>query len=225
MGLFHEGIPLPAAIAGWLVMLPVLWDAARRARRSPFPSGSVELAWWSGSACIALLWLLAIRVGPGPAFGMLGVAIYALVFGRARAVLGITLALAAHLACTGGSWTGFGIDVLLIAVLPAALASRCQRWIERALPPNLFVFIIGNGMFTSFLVTATTAAALFLASGILGTWPASLDVRQYFVPMLLLAWSEAIVSGMLLSALVIFAPEVVLTYDVDRYLPRRSRLR
>ena len=36
----------------------------------------------------------------------------------------------------------------------------------------------------------------------------------------LLAWSEAIVSGMLFSALVIFLPSIVLTYRRDLYLPR-----
>ncbi len=42
---------------------------------------------------------------------------------------------------------------------------------------------------------------------------------------LLLAWGEALLSGMIFSALVIFLPQVVLTYREDSYLPpRRSRL-
>jgi uncharacterized membrane protein len=44
----------------------------------------------------------------------------------------------------------------------------------------------------------------------------------YVGATLLLAWSEAIVSGMLLSALVVFRPDVVLTYREELYARRRT---
>jgi uncharacterized membrane protein len=36
-----------------------------------------------------------------------------------------------------------------------------------------------------------------------------------------MAWSEALLSGMLLSALVIYRPHLVMTYRQDLYLPPR----
>jgi uncharacterized membrane protein len=35
-----------------------------------------------------------------------------------------------------------------------------------------------------------------------------------------MAWSEALVSGMLLTSLVVFLPEVVLTFRAERYARR-----
>jgi uncharacterized membrane protein len=46
------------------------------------------------------------------------------------------------------------------------------------------------------------------------------DVLGY---ALLLAWGEALASGMVFSALVIYRPNLVLTYRQDLYLPPRGR--
>ena len=54
-----------------------------------------------------------------------------------------------------------------------------------------------------------------------GSLPSALDP---FVYALLLAWGEALASGMLFSALVIFSPHLVLTYRQDLYLPPRHAL-
>lgn len=222
MNLLHHAVSAQLALLGWAILLPSVWLSWRQVRTRFFRSGLVEHAWWGGAMCLAVLWLMVIKVGNGPAFGMLGVALYALVFGRSRAMLGLTLAVIVHTALRHGAWGNVGLNGLLFAVVPSLLAAACQRWIEHHLPKHLFVFIFGNGMFVSLVVTSVTATLLFLVSTATDPSWSRIDVGQYLGPLLLLAWSEAIVSGMLLSALVIFAPEVVLTYSQDRYLPRKS---
>jgi uncharacterized membrane protein len=152
---------------------------------------------------------------------MLGAGLYVLVFGRARGLLGLALALLLHTACTHGAWANLGLNGVLFAVVPALVASSCQRAIERWLPRNLFVFIIGNGMFTCLGSAALTGLLMLLAAAATDPNWAQIRLAQYLGPLLLLAWSEAIVSGMFFSALVVFRPELVLTYEQDRYLPRR----
>ena len=49
-------------------------------------------------------------------------------------------------------------------------------------------------------------------------------VGDHVAYSLLLAWGEALMSGMLFSALVVFTPQLVLTYRQDLYLPRRRAL-
>ena len=48
-------------------------------------------------------------------------------------------------------------------------------------------------------------------------------LADYIGYSLLLAWGEALLSGMVFSALVIFTPRLVLTYREDTYLPLRGR--
>jgi uncharacterized membrane protein len=119
---------------------------------------------------------------------------------------------------TAGAWINFGINGLLLAVLPALTAGALQRLIERRLPKNVFVFIIGNGMFVTLAATALTSLVMLLAC--LPAAPAAAGkLSEYASYSLLLAWGEALVSGMIFSALVIFWPAVVMTYREDSYLP------
>lgn len=220
MNLLHQAAPLWLVLAGWGGWLPIVWLAWRRARQGFVPRGIAEHAWLGGAVVISLLWLCAIHVANGPAFGMLGSALYAVVFGRERAILGLALASVLHCACTHGAWANLGLDGLLLAALPATVAGALQPLIARRLPRNLFVFLIGNGMFSCLLATAAAQTALLAVSYLVAPAGARSGFGQSIGPMLLLSWSEAIVSGMLFSALVIFEPEVVLTYDPERYLTR-----
>ncbi len=86
-----------------------------------------------------------------------------------------------------------------------------------------FVFIIGNGMFVTSIVTACTSGLILLLST-LALASAPRLVADHIAYSLLLAWGEALISGMLFSALVVFTPQVVLTYRQDLYLPRRRAL-
>ncbi|MCX7901410.1 MAG: hypothetical protein N2483_03800, partial [Burkholderiaceae bacterium] len=113
------------------------------------------------------------------------------------------------------SMLGAPLAALLLGRDRALLA--LQRQIERRLPPNLFVFIIGNGL----AATLATLACMTLALrglAALTIAPALQDDTLAYA--LLLSWAEALVSGMIFSSLVIFIPDVVVTYRQDVYLPR-----
>jgi uncharacterized membrane protein len=223
MNLLHTPVVLEAALLGWLLLAPAaLWSLlAVRTRFLPEPGQ--QHAWLAGAVSIAFLWSLQVEAGDGLHLGMLGSALYALVFGRARAILGLLLALALFTWLDHGAWPNFGVNGLLLAVLPALLATALQNLIERRLPHNLFVFIIGNGMFVTLAVTAATGV-LLLALSLATVAPAAAShFADYAGSSLLLAWGEALLSGMLFSALVIFRPQLVLTYREDTYLPPRGR--
>lgn len=217
MNLLHIDVPAWLALVGWALLAPALWLAWRACREGFLELGLAEDAWLGGAVCVALLWTLEIKVGGGPRFGMLGSALYVLVFGPARGLLGLVLALLLHTSLDHGSWRNVGVNGLLLAVLPALIAGTLQRQLEARLPRNPFVFMIGNGMFTTLAATAATSLALIGAALLSGAAPPVADLDTYVGAALLLAWSEAIVSGMLLSALVVFLPSLVRTYRPELY--------
>jgi uncharacterized membrane protein len=220
MNLLYEDAPLPLALLGWVVVLPWFAVSLLAVRAKFLPSTVSEHAWLGGIVAVALLWTLHVRLPVGLDFGLLGSALFALVFGRARAILGLLAALALHTALADGSWLNFGVNGALLAVVPAWTAGALQRLIERHLPKNIFVFILGNGLFVSLLVTALTSALLLAAEAAVGT-AEPLPVREHLAYSLLLAWGEALISGMIFSSLVVFLPQAVLTYRQDAYLPPR----
>lgn len=223
MNLLTATVAPELALLGWLILLPsvaaVLWSL----RRGFLPDGTQQHLWLAGIVCLSCLWTLQVRTGDGLHFGMLGAALYALIFGPARAIVGLLAALLLYLALNGGAWVNFGVDGVLLALLPGVLAGLLQQAIGRWLPKNVFVFIIGNGLFVTLAVTAATSLLLLLMSLTAAPPAAMLRLPDYVGVSLLMAWGEAVVSGMLFSSLVIFLPRAVLTYSEDQYLPRRKR--
>ena len=220
MNLLYDNAPFTLVILGWVVVLPWIALALLGVRRQFLPSGVAEHAWLAAIVATAFLWILHVRSPVGLDFGLLGGALFTLVFGRARAILGLLAALALHTMLTGGSWLNFGINGTLLAVVPACAASLLQGLIERWLPRNIFVFIFGNGLFVTLVVTAL-ASALLLAAEAAAAHTALRQLHEHLAYSLLLAWGEALVSGMIFSALVVFLPQTVLTYRQDAYLPPR----
>jgi uncharacterized membrane protein len=220
MNLLYDNAPFALVIIGWVVLLPWVALSLLAVRGRFLPSSIAEHAWLAAIVATAFLWALHVRSPVGLDFGLLGGALFALLFGRARAILGLLLALALHTLMTGGSWLNFGINGTLLAVVPACTASLLQRLIERWLPKNIFVFIFGNGLFVTLVVTAL-ASVLLIAAAAAGGAIQSLQLNEHLAYSLLLAWGEALVSGMIFSALVVFLPQAVLTYRQDTYLPPR----
>jgi uncharacterized membrane protein len=220
MNLLYDNAPLALVMLGWVVVIPCLALSLLAVRKRFLPSPLAEHAWLAAIAVTALVWALHVRSPVGLDFGLLGSALFTLVFGRARAILGLLAALALHTLMTAGSWVNFGINGTLLAVVPACAASLLQRQIERRLPRNIFVFIVGNGLFVTLAVTAL-ASALLLAASAAGEHAAARQWSEHLAYSLLLAWGEALVSGMIFSALVVFLPQTVLTYRQDAYLPPR----
>ncbi|GAB4473061.1 MAG: hypothetical protein OHK0044_17070 [Burkholderiaceae bacterium] len=217
--------PVESGLA-WLAAVlfaPIALWALVDVRGRFLPDGAAQHAWLAAIVCVALLWSLPVGSTQGVRFGLLGVALFALLFGRARAILGLVAALALHAAFTGGAWRNFGLNGLLFAAFPAWMATALQRRIEALLPKNLFVFIIGNGLFVVLATTAATSVAQLLVAAAVAPSSAAAQLGDAIGYALLLAWGEALASGMIFSALVIFRPNVVLTYRRDLYLPPRGR--
>jgi uncharacterized membrane protein len=223
MMLLYEPAPLAFALIGWLALAPALGLSLCGLRRNFLPTPASQHGWLAAIVTTALVWALHVRSPVGLDFGLLGSALFALTFGRDRAVVGLVLALLLHTALTSGSWLNVGLNGVLLAVLPAWLASAMQRAIERWLPRNIFVFIIGNGLFVTLFATALASVVMLGASAI-GMPSAVRAMGDHLLYSLLLAWGEALLSGMLFSALVVFLPQVVLTYRQDLYLPPRRSL-
>jgi uncharacterized membrane protein len=222
MSLLHDATSIGLATAGWILLLPALAAALACVRRGFLPRGAAEHAWLGGAVLVAVLWTVQIRAGGAPAFGMLGAALYALVFGWARGLLGLAAALVLNTALNDGSWINLGLNGVLLAVLPASLASAMRWQVERRLPRNPFVFMIGNGMFASLAATALTRLAIVAVCLAAAPFRATVTLGEYVAATMLLAWSEALLSGMVLTALVVFLPAVVLTLPRDVDAPARS---
>jgi uncharacterized membrane protein len=211
--------PLGWGLMAWIVIGAVsrMFNPAARAGFLPLPLQ--QHAWLAGIVGLGVLWSLQINVG-GLHLTMVGVPLYALLFGRDRAILGAAIALAGLTYLTNGVWAGIGAAAVARVALPAFVATLIRTQLGARLPHNVFVFIIGNGQFATLVAAACGNVAALALQMAMAAVPVQ-NPGEIFGYALLLAWGEALVAGMTFSALVIFRPQAVMTYSQDDYLPRR----
>jgi uncharacterized membrane protein len=203
---------------GWGLFVPcfvlVAWRAPWRRLAHPTPLN----AWLGTIVCLMLLWQIAAGIQPGLNFHFLGATLFTLMAGPRLALVGLTIVLAAVTAWNGGGWQSFGLNGITMAAVPVALTYALYRLIETRLPNNFFVYVFG----AAFAGAAVTVGAVGLATTSLlagaGTYPSGPLFELYLPYYLLLAWSEALFTGMTMTLFVVYKPEWVTTFDDSRYL-------
>ena len=197
-----------------VIVLLALWKAPlARLRENEF--SHVYFA-----ACVVLLLLWNTRAGVLPAlnFHLLGVTAVTLMFGWAFAVLAV-LAVA-----TGSVLSGIevpvsmGLSALVMGGIPILVTSLLLRLAQRRLPHNFFIYIYINGFLAagcSILLACLAGALLLLANDAQSAAWLSYQYYPYF-PMVFFA--EALLNGMVMTAMVAMRPGWVCSFDDSSYI-------
>uniref|UniRef100_UPI002DD68CDF energy-coupling factor ABC transporter permease n=1 Tax=Dokdonella sp. TaxID=2291710 RepID=UPI002DD68CDF len=141
-----------------------------------------------------------------------------LIFGPQLALVVLALALAGITLNGSTEWAAYPLNLLAMAIVPLAVSTLYFRIVERWLPKNFFVYVFVNafiGAALVVLVQGAVASSMLVAAG---AYPADLLLSEYLPFFLLLGFSEAWLTGMALTVLVIYRPEWVATFDDRSYL-------
>lgn len=199
----------------YLLVAVLCTDAIRRADIAE-ASTRDHLIWATATTVVFLGHQMTIGLPGGIELHYMGSAFLALLLGYPRAVLSMVLVLLAS-ALMKDSVSALGVQIIFHAAIPITLMMMISGAIQRILPPNLFVFLLGNGFIGLLLAYALEH---FIALGgrallISGDTFAYADLTPY---ALLLASGEAWLEGMIITVLVVFAPGVVRMFDDAVYL-------
>lgn len=170
-------------------------------------------------ATLALIVLWHLRAGtlPGLSLHLLGAMLCTLVFGPSWAVIALSLALISVYISMPADWALFGLNACLLVFLPV-LISRVLAHLVRRLPSNIFVFIFVGGFFSSAGVVLLTGWTLTAMLWLMQIYPWDSLLEDFASYWLLVAFSEAWLTGMLLTVLVVYQPERVVMFDATRYI-------
>ena len=194
-----------------------------------FPDSLPPAAWfWSGRGLFVPVLLWAARTAPwhrlrdvGQLNLWLGASVMTLMFGPQLALLGLTIVLTAVTLAGMSGWQGFGWNALLMGALPVAISHGIYRLADRKLPNHLFVYIFLNAFLGGALAMAATGLGATLLLQLAGAYPAGYLYHDYLPYFILMAWSEAVSTGMALTLMVVYQPQWVSTFDDTRYLHRK----
>lgn len=172
-----------------------------------------------GSAVgLALLWSLQAPVRPGLHLHLLGAMALTLALGPRLTLIVMAMALTG-IALNGSlPWMAWPVNFLLMGLWPVCFAEAYRRVAQRYLPAHFFVYIfvvafLGSGL--TVLAAGLMSTGLLLASA---AYPAYFLAEEYLPYFILLGFSEAWLSGAMLTLLVVFRPEWVASFDDARYL-------
>ncbi len=172
-----------------------------------------------GAAVIlTLLWSLNAGVHPGLNLHLVGAMATSLIFGPQLALVVLALALAGITFNGSTEWAAYPLNLLVMAIVPLAVSTLYFRIVERWLPKQFFVYIFVNAFIGAALVVLVQGVVASLMLVAAGAYPADLLLSEYLPFFLLLGFSEAWLTGMALTVLVIYRPEWVATFDDRSYL-------
>lgn len=118
-----------------------------------------------------------------------------------------------------GNYEATSQHYLMVCVLPTIFAYLSIQIIQRFIPKHLFVLILGNGYVAAFMSVILSGTFLLIAKFLLGESNQP-DLEGWLLGLIIIAFMEGSLSGMLLAILLIFRPHWVSTYNEEAYMSR-----
>jgi len=149
---------------------------------------------------------------------MLGATLLTLMFGPHLAMIGLFVVLSLITLFGHAGLEAFGLNFLLMAALPVFFSHHLFKWVDKKLPNHFFIFILANSFFGAAIAIALcglTATLILAASGI---YKSDYLYSNYLIYYILMGWSEAFLTGMAATLMVVYRPSWMCTFDDKRYL-------
>ncbi len=214
-----SNIPADWLIPIWATAALLLLVMVKRLDWKRLQQGDDLNIFLGATVAVLGLWMIHTGIRPGLSFHLLGATALTLMFGPWFALLALGVINAA-LALWYGQLNAWPINWLIYGALPILFSWRLYRLVEQRLTHHFFVYIFLNAFFgAAFAVSLTSIAS----TGFLVLFDAyTLDylLDQYLPYCLLMAWSEAFSTGMLITIIVVYKPAWITTFDDRRYLNR-----
>jgi len=204
--------------AAWAVWVPLF---VRSVWRAPWRrlADATQLNVWLGMVVIlTLVWSLKAGVKPGLDLHMLGATLFTLSFGPHLAFVGLCLVTAGITLNGAADPFPFAANALLMAGVGVGLSQLCYQVFSSIFPKHFFVYIFVNGFFGAALTIIGVGFSATLLLAVAGVYQLEYLLGEYLPYFLLLAFSEAWLSGMVITLFVVYRPDWVGTFEDSRYL-------
>ena len=204
--------------AAWIAWILFFARSLWRAPWGRLKDSELFNVWLGMIVLLTLVWSLKAGVKPGLKFDLLGATVFTLSFGPHLAFVGLSLVtLGITLNGAAGPFA-YAANALLLAGLSVALSQFCFRIFNRVLPRHFFVYIFVNGFLGAALTIIGVGFAATALLAMVGAYEWDYLISEYFPYFVLLAFSEAWLSGMLMTLFVVYRPEWVVSFDDSSYL-------
>lgn len=221
-----QHFPLIIILFAWIILLFVLSIAYRTIKKSYPSSDSVIVS----CVILTLLWGLHVNLSSGMSAGMhyhlLGGVLILLITGLPMAIFLLTSAtiLYASLFQTPSDILVAPIYVIVVLIPVLFIGASSLLLAQLKLPHHLFIFIFINAFFTAALSMMTGGVLSLWVQDLVLAYPKEVLWKQSFPVLFLLSWGEAFFTGIIISIMISFAPNLLHCYSDEMYLSKRKSL-
>jgi len=213
-GLLPGSYLLSAAVLYAVLLLLALFTAPW----SKIRDSEAQQVYFGAMVMVLLLWIMHGGIQPGLDYHLLGVTGLTLLFEWQFALFAVSLLLAVTTWLGAAGWEAFGVNALVMGVVPIVLTRvllyACQRW----LPHNFFIYVFIN----AFLAGALSILLAGLVSGLVqqlaAVHPGNTLVDNFLMILPMLMFGEGFLNGAALSLAVAYRPAWVATFHDRWYL-------
>jgi len=217
MNLVAANIPSHWLWALWLLATVLGLLIARRAGWRMLGDSANLNIFLAATVCVLGLWLIKTGIKPGLNFHLIGATALTLMFRPLFALFSLAL-LTAAISIWQGEYAAFAANWLIMGVVPAGVSWAIYKLADSKLPNHLFIYIFINAFFGAALAAIAVGLAATGFVALAGAYPLDYLLEEYLPYFFLIAFSEAFITGMLITMMVIYKPEWVATFDDKRYL-------
>jgi len=171
-------------------------------------------------ACIALIiiWSISADLSEGVSIHFLGVTVLCLVLGWDLAIVCASVALALIAFATDNGWANYAVNGVLTILLPVTIAQLVMLWVAKNMPKNFFVYLFFCGFFCAGLNAAMVGFGVSITLWLSDVYP-WIKIQQDIVTIIILTvFPEGLLNGMLLTAIMVFFPDWIRSFDAKQYL-------
>lgn len=206
-------------LVGWLIYLPVLaWALLRSPWVELFSDTRRQHLLFGTVFALFLLWLMRRDFDTGVSYHFIGMTVVTLLLDWPLAIVGGLVAQIGLALLGRQDWAALGVNGSLLILLPVLVTECCALLVERAQPRNPFVYIFCSGFFAAALAALLCLLATLGLLWVDGVFAMPEWLEDFVGYLWLIIFPEAFINGMLVSALVVFCPEWLETFNRTRYL-------
>lgn len=217
MNIVSSSIPSHWTWLLWLASALIGGVIFRRARWSMLADRHNLNIFLGATVAVLALWLIKAGIKPGLNFHLLGATALTLMFRPLFALFSLALVIAA-ITLWQGEYGAFAANLLIMGAVPVAVSWAIFRYVDRRLPNHLFIYIFLNAFFGAAVAIASVGLVSTGFAALSGSYSLHYLLQDYLPYYLLMAWSEAFTTGMIVTLLVVYRPEWVATFDDKRYI-------
>jgi uncharacterized membrane protein len=218
MGLTDNLLPARQVLIASLLFLVGVWFAFRQADWQRLRTDqALQHSFFGAAVILGVLWQLRAGISPGLSVHVFGITAVTLMLGWGLAVFAGLLALVMVVIAGQEPWRLFAVNGLITVIVPALASHGIMLWERRRNFRNFFAYIFFCGFFGAGIAVAVaggTMVAMLWFGGAYSWYELVHDYLRY-LPLILLP--EGFINGTVVTGLMVFNPERLLTLDPQRY--------